>query len=319
MPLFSVIIPVHNRPILVRQAIDSVLAQTFTDREIIVVDDASTDDTLGVLRAYGSGIHLVTLSEQSGCEVARNAGAEVAQGSYLVFLDSDDLFFPWTLDTHAFVLAHTGQPALVVSRLACFSNELPTTDPGDSVEVVVFDDYLSRDRNIPSTASMIVVRRDVWSSVGGWRQSTPSTFNGSDHDFLLRVGCHGPAVLLERPFVVAYRLHPDNSIRDLRRVVEGIIRLIDAERRGVYPGGRQRRVDRRAVLGNQTYWWSRCALLEGQPWLATRLLFAGFDMLLVRLVKKLRAKSHGLIPVKRLPRKGLPQPAPPAHNTHAAI
>jgi glycosyltransferase involved in cell wall biosynthesis len=311
MPLFSVIIPVHNRPILVRQAIDSVLAQTFTDREIIVVDDASTDDTPEVLRSYGSDIRVVTLAEQSGCEVARNAGGAVALGRYLAFLDSDDLLFPWALDTYHFIIAKTQEPALLVSRFASFSGEPPVPALGDTVEVVVFDDYLSRDRNIPSTASMIVVRQDVYGSVGGWRQSTTSTFNGSDHDFLLRVGCHGPAVLLERPCTVAYRLHPSNSIRDLRRVVEGIIRLIVAERHGAYPGGRQRRVDRRAVIGNQTYWWSRCAFLQRQPWLAARLLFAGFDMVLVRLVKKLRTKGRGNTPITRLQRGDPAQAASP--------
>lgn len=211
MPLFSVIIPVHNRPILVRQAIDSVLAQTFIDREIIVVDDASTDDTPEVLRSYGSDIRVVTLVEPSGCEVARNAGGAIALGRYFAFLDSDDLLFPWALDTYHFIIAKIQDPALLVSRFASFSDEpLASAEGalGDTVEVVVFDDYLSRDRNLPSTASMIVVRQDVYVSVGGWRQSTPSTFNGSDHDFLLRVGCHGPAVLLERPCTVAYRLHP---------------------------------------------------------------------------------------------------------------
>ncbi|MBK9992048.1 MAG: glycosyltransferase [Verrucomicrobia bacterium] len=312
MPFFSVIIPVHNRPILVRQAIDSVLAQTFTEREIIVVDDASTDNTPEVLRSFGSEIRVVTLAESGGCEVARNAGGAVARGRYLAFLDSDDLLFPWALDTYHFIIAKTQEPALLVSRFDSFAGERPalaSSTPGDTVEVVVFSDYLARDRNIPSTASMIVVRQDVYSNVGGWRQSTTTTFNGSDHDFLLRVGCHGPAVLLERPCTVAYRLHPSNSIRDLRRVVEGIIRLIEAERHDAYPGGRQRRLDRRAMLGNQTYWWSRCAFLQWQPWLAIRLLFAGCDMLWARVVKKLRTRGRASIPTTRLQRNAPVNPS----------
>lgn len=301
MPFFSVIIPVHNRAGLVRQTLDSVLAQTFTDREIIVVDDASTDDTPEVLRAYGRQIIIVPSEKPLGCEVARNAGIAVARGRYLVFLDSDDLLFPWALETYGFVIARTGQPAVLVSRLASFSGEPPQTGcPGDTVEVVVFDDYLARDRNIQSSASMIVVRQDVCFEAGGWRQSTPSTFNGSDHDFLLRVGCGGPAVLIERPSVVAYRLHTGNSIRDLSRVVEGILRLIAAERQGLYPGGRERRPERRAFLGNQTYWWSRVSLLHWRPTLAVRLLFAGFDMVFIRLLRKWRTSGRERVPTIRL-------------------
>ena len=77
-PFFSVIIPVHNRPELLKQSIDSVLAQTHADREVIVVDDASDDGTPGVLRAYGDRIRLVTLPEPRGCEVARNEGVGIA-------------------------------------------------------------------------------------------------------------------------------------------------------------------------------------------------------------------------------------------------
>jgi glycosyltransferase involved in cell wall biosynthesis len=305
MPRFSVIIPVHNRPALVRQTIDSVLAQTFADREIIVVDDASTDDTPSVLRTYGGGIRVITLLEQSGCEVARNAGAAVARGDYLAFLDSDDLLFRWALDTYDFVLARTGQPALLVSRLVVFSGEPSVPQPGatsDAIEIIVFQDYLSRDRNIRPSASMIVVRRDVYGSAGGWRQSTASTFYGSDHDFLLRVGCHGPAVLLERPPAVAYRVHPGNSVRNIRRVVDGILRLIAAERRGSYPGGWKRSLDRRAAIGYDALWWGRRALRCGLRWLGAKLILAGFDMIMIRFLRRWQIAFRGLTPLTTLQR-----------------
>lgn len=300
MPRFSVIIPVHNRSVLVRQTIDSVLAQTFSDREIIVVDDASTDDTPAVLRAYGGAIRVITLEEQSGCEVARNAGVAYAGGDYFAFLDSDDLLFAWALDTYDQVLNHTGQPALLVSRFSSFVDAPPVLVRGDEIRLIVFPDYLARDRTVPSTASMIVVHREAFAAGGGWRRSSASTFYGSDHDFLLRVGCQGPAILLEEPHTLAYRRHAGNSGRDIRRVVGGILRLIAAERQGAYPGGRERRLDRRAVIGNQAFWWSRCALRERRLFLAIRLLLAGFDMILARVLKRLRTNARGLTPVVRV-------------------
>jgi hypothetical protein len=83
-------------------------------------------------------------------------------------------------------------------------------------------------------------------------------------------------------------------------VVEGILRLIAAERRGAYPGGRARRRDRRSLIGNQTYWWTRRALLERKPRLALRLLFGGFDMIVARLLKKFDTRRRALAPVRPL-------------------
>ena len=104
--LFSVIIPTYNRAPLLRQALDSVLAQEFTDFELIVVDDGSTDETLTVARSYGDQVRLVP-QEHRGPGVARNRGAEHASGEYVAFLDSDDVWFPWTLGTFASIIRAT--------------------------------------------------------------------------------------------------------------------------------------------------------------------------------------------------------------------
>ena len=302
-PFFSLVIPVHNRPELLQQTIDSVLGQSHPDREIIVVDDASDDGTPAVLRAYGDRIRVVTLPESRGCEVARNEGAAVARGVYLAFLDSDDLLFPWALATYDFVLRATGRPALLVSRIAYFNTEPPAAagqPPGPTVDLVEFPDYLSRDRSIGSTASMIVVRRDVFTHVEGFRSSTAKTFNMSDHDFLMRVGCASPAIYLENPQTVAYRVHPGNSIRNLRRVAEGILRLVAAERRGAYPGGTGRKFDRYASIGGPLAFWGLQALKHGEPRLGLRVLLTGCPMILAKAWKRIATQAKGLRPMTTL-------------------
>jgi glycosyltransferase involved in cell wall biosynthesis len=316
MPRFSVIITVYNRPGLVRQAIDSACAQTFADREIIVVDDSSTDDTPAVLRSYGDRIRVVTLASNQGCEVAYREGAAAAQGSYLAFLDSDDLLFPWALETYDFVIAATSEPALLVSRLAYFSTTppvLPAPQVGDTFEWVVFKDYLSRDRTMGSSLSMIVVRTDVYVRSGVFPRSTATTFNMSDHNFLLRVGCEGPAVLLEHPRTVAYRNHAENSVKKLPRVADGLMRLVRTERSGSFPGGQARRFDRRASIGGPVAHFSRQALSQGLPGQAGRLFFGAFDMILAKLLKKLGTTVRGQKPVVRV--KWQPRhPSPPGRN-----
>lgn len=94
----SVIIPVYNDEKYIGQAIDSVLAQTYQDIEILVVDDASTDETSRLVQAYGNAVKYVRLDQNEGVAVARNAGLFLASGRYVAFLDSDDCWLPIKLE-----------------------------------------------------------------------------------------------------------------------------------------------------------------------------------------------------------------------------
>ena len=98
-PLFSVIIPVYNRAGVLGHAIESVLAQTERDFEIIVVDDGSRDDPERVVETFGDPrIHFHEQNNRGG-GAARNAGIDQARGRYIAFLDSDDRFLPKHLET----------------------------------------------------------------------------------------------------------------------------------------------------------------------------------------------------------------------------
>ena len=91
-PKVSVVIPTYNRAATVPRAIESVLAQTVTDLEVIVVDDGSSDDTGKVLgEMFGDRIRYYAQTNQ-GASVARNRGVEEARGEWIAFLDSDDLW-----------------------------------------------------------------------------------------------------------------------------------------------------------------------------------------------------------------------------------
>ena len=97
-PSVSVVIPTYNRAVFVVKAVESVLNQTFTDYELIVVDDGSTDSTKGSLDKYGDKVTYIKQSN-SGVSAARNAGIAVSRGKWLAFLDSDDEWKPEYLAT----------------------------------------------------------------------------------------------------------------------------------------------------------------------------------------------------------------------------
>ncbi|WP_176719658.1 glycosyltransferase family 2 protein [Salinivibrio sp. BNH] len=97
MPTVSIITPSYDCSNYISNTIDSVLFQTFTDWEMIVVDDCSSDNSVSVINSYmekDSRIRLIQLKENSGAAIARNTAIEVAQGRYIAFLDSDDLWEP---------------------------------------------------------------------------------------------------------------------------------------------------------------------------------------------------------------------------------
>jgi glycosyltransferase involved in cell wall biosynthesis len=97
MPEISVIIPTYNRAAVICGAIDSVLAQTFRDFELLVVDDGSTDATGDILKRYRGRVRYLH-TENQGRSVARNLGIMLAEGRLCAFLDSDDLWFPEKLE-----------------------------------------------------------------------------------------------------------------------------------------------------------------------------------------------------------------------------
>lgn len=108
-PLVSVVLPTYNRAATLERAIESVLKQTFTDFELIVVDDRSSDETNLVLSKYFGLPNVRLLSQlRPGCSVARNTGVGIAQGRYIAFQDSDDEWLPDKLAKAIAALEFTG-------------------------------------------------------------------------------------------------------------------------------------------------------------------------------------------------------------------
>jgi glycosyltransferase involved in cell wall biosynthesis len=163
-PAFSIIIPTFNRATLVLGAIQSVLAQTFADFELIVVDDGSTDNTREIIESNDDPRLRYIRQENKGVSAARNAGVAISNGKYVTFLDSDDEVLPTWLAhfAQAFNQDKTG--------IVCCGCRIVRQDEPERGEEVLSRDYgaLFSHKKGLFLAGTFSLRRELFEAVGGY-------------------------------------------------------------------------------------------------------------------------------------------------------
>ena len=205
--LVSVVIPNYNYAHHLREAIDSALAQSYPDVEIIVVDDGSTDGSKDLLDQYKGKITAIFQKNQ-GVSAARNKGAALSQGEYLAFLDADDVWLPAKVERQ--IEFFRADPTLGLVHVGVREVDgagRTLLDRLEGLEGKVSDDLLMLKREgILGGGSGLMVPRYVFDEVGGFdlRLST-----SADWDFFYQVSTRYlvgfvPQILLE------YRVHHSN-------------------------------------------------------------------------------------------------------------
>jgi GT2 family glycosyltransferase len=275
MPLFSVIIPTFNRIALLTRTVEGVLQQRFRDFETIVVDDGSMDGTTSYLQSLLRGIR-VFHQANNGPARARNLGAFHAEGRYLAFLDSDDLWFPWTLEVYLEVIQKHHGPSFIAGKPYLFSDEHELQKAvRDAARTERYVDYLaSGDQWRWWGASSFVIRRDVFVAAGGF---IDKRMNGEDGDLALRLGVAPGFVQITAPVTFAYRQHPGSAMKNLKQTCAGAWSMIRAEQAGHYPGGMARAAERRRILMRHTRPVTLECLRHGlqrEAWMLYRKTFA---------------------------------------------
>jgi len=269
---FSVVIATYNRADYITATLKSLKTQEFKNFETIVVDDGSTDNTVELLNPHRSWLK-VFQEQNAGPGRARNVAVDHAAGEYIAFLDSDDIWFPWTLSTFAKVLEKYGNPALVAAKLKLFwHDEELAAVKREPLRVEAFPDYYaSSHKRYFVGACMMVVRRDAFQKIGGF---TEQRMYAEDCDLALRFGVLNGFAQVIAPVTFGYRQHPNNASKDWGMINKGEMNLVAQERAGKYPGGRARKRERLHLVTLHTRPFSVSCLANGHQKLGWRLYWA---------------------------------------------
>jgi glycosyltransferase involved in cell wall biosynthesis len=183
-PRVSVIIPLYNGAATISRALQSVFEQTFSDFEIVVVNDGSTDDTASVLAAYGDRIRVVAQPNR-GLPSARNSGIRASSGEYVAFLDDDDEWSPQMLARCADVLDQDPDCGLVyagVLKVDLAGRPMPDqSSENEDIDSPTMEQMLGRPWVV--VPSRVMVRRAVLDQCGGFEECLTAC---EDVYFLLR-------------------------------------------------------------------------------------------------------------------------------------
>ncbi len=218
-PLVSVVIPAYNAGAFIDASVGSALNQSMGDLEVIVVNDGSTDDMADRLRAWNDPRLSVITQANQGLASALNAGIRAARGTYIGFLDADDLWLPSKLERH--IQVHQERPDIDITFSWVDAIDVcgkPVRIPcprwrGTVSLAQLLADYMIR------TMSAVVIRRVAAEHAGGFDSTLVRCV---DLEFFLRAALLRPNNICAIPEVLTlYRRHDRQRTRDWRRMLQG--------------------------------------------------------------------------------------------------
>jgi glycosyltransferase involved in cell wall biosynthesis len=220
MPKVSVIIPTYNRSESLPRALTSVLHQTFQDLEIVVVDDASTDDTARVVQSFGDGrIRYIRHDTNKKEAETRNTGVRNSRGDYIAFIDDDDEWLPEKLELQVNLL--DSSPPIVGAVYTGFvridsATGKPLSEWISTKRGNIFHDMLSQ--NWVGTPSTVVLKRACFDAAGLF---DPTIVFGPDYDMWLRISQKYQFDCIRRP-LVKYYVHSDRLSTNYELMIAGL-------------------------------------------------------------------------------------------------
>jgi glycosyltransferase involved in cell wall biosynthesis len=228
--VISVIVPTYNSGNYIREALDSVLCQTYTDYEIIIIDDGSTDDTGKIIKECYPTVSYYYI-EQKGAACARNYGIRKARGELVAFLDADDRWLPEKLEKQSVLFDIDKKLGLVFTENHFFNehgiidtgiNKRNMLMSGDVVKNIFLNSYV--------VTSTVMVLRSALDAVGMFEEGLAVA---EDDNLWMRLAMKYGIELIDEPLVL-YRITEGSLSRTRSKVFEGVKKNIELIE-GKYP------------------------------------------------------------------------------------
>lgn len=212
--LVSVIIPVYNGELYLKQAIDSIIAQTYQTIEIIVVDDGSIDNSKKIVSSYPRIRYF--FQENQGVAVARNRGIKEAKGEYIAFLDQDDLWTSNKLSLQLEYLLNNSQVDYVLGHQKLF------LESGLEKPSWLNESYLHKETPAYLLAALLC-KKNLFDKVGIFN----SEFKyGNDSDWFLRAIDHGLTFKILPELILLKRIHQNNESYKIKEMTLEVLQYL---------------------------------------------------------------------------------------------
>lgn len=215
LPSVSVIIPSYNAGRWIKSTIDSALAQTYSNIEIIVVDDGSTDESVSIISENFPEVKLITQTNQ-GVAAARNKGIENSSGEWIAFLDADDIWLPNKIRDQFELLATDPEAKMAYSAWHVWPSQTPSPDPELLCDLQNIRENTDEFRG-PSGwiypelledcyvwTSTVLAKRTLFGQIGNFDATLKI---GEDYDLWLRASQSTKILRVAKPLAL-YRIHP---------------------------------------------------------------------------------------------------------------
>lgn len=215
----SIVVPAYNASQYLAETIESVLAQTFTDFELLIIDDGSTDNTADIISMYSHKDNRVKLFSQQnqGVSIARNTGIEKAKGKYIAFLDSDDIWLPNKLALHIEHFRQNPNLGISFGRVEFISFDSKSTNYFSTSRLFqILPEHLYYE-NLIITPSNVVILRSVFDTIKGFDINLSGT---EDAELFFRIIYQGWKVEGINRVLVCYRTNQAGISANLYRMEE---------------------------------------------------------------------------------------------------
>lgn len=286
-PTVSVIIPTYNRAHLISRAIQSVLNQTYQDFEIIVVDDASKDNTEEVMKSFDDErVIYLRHKNNRGAQAARNTGIKAAKGEWIAFLDSDDEWLPQRLEV-GFSLAHKTGVSVVHSECYIKSSKdnklkifgIPHKSGDIYVDLLKYPGPMFQG---------LLVKRECLERIGYLDEDIISY---QEWDTAIRLARYYKFGFVEKPLFI-YHCHEDETIsKDMKRGADGWAQIVEKNRKDICEVAGKKALQRHYIILAGKYYSVREFEISSKYYRQLSELSTGFWKIKY-ILQALLAKKH---------------------------